>query len=71
MIRIRLFHHLHQPSDELDLPIDYAILARYTELLRRLVANVADADSPPLWYDDDFFGRRFAPNAPKASSENR
>ncbi|HEX2208915.1 MAG TPA: M28 family metallopeptidase [Longimicrobium sp.] len=58
--------HLHQPTDQLSLPIDYGVLARYTELLRRLAAEVADAPERPLWYEGDFFGNRFAPDAPKA-----
>ena len=58
--------HLHQPSDDLRLPIDYAILARFAELFRRLALETANADEPPLWYQGDFFGDRFAPRAPKA-----
>ncbi len=58
--------HLHRPSDDLRLPIDYSVLARYTELLRRFTVHVADADERPLWYQGNFFGDRFAPGAPRA-----
>lgn len=63
--------HLHQPTDQLSLPIDYTVLARYTELLRRLTVDVADAPERPLWYEGDFFGNRFAPDAPKAPAPAR
>jgi len=58
--------HLHRPSDETGLPIDYAIFARYAELLRRYTFLVADEAGPPRWYQGNFFGDRFAPDAPKA-----
>jgi hypothetical protein len=58
--------HLHQPSDDLRLPLDYGILARYAELLRRFTLEVANADERPLWYEGNIFGERFAPRAPKA-----
>ena len=58
--------HLHQPSDDLRLPIDHAVFARYAEFLRRFVADAAGADERPLWYEGNFFGNRFAPRAPMA-----
>jgi Zn-dependent M28 family amino/carboxypeptidase len=61
--------HLHQPSDQLSLPIDYGVLARYTEFLRRFTVEAAGAAERPLWYQGDFFGNRFAPDAPKANRE--
>jgi hypothetical protein len=58
--------HLHEPSDDLSLPLDYAILARYAELLRRFTLEVANADERPLWYEGNIFGDRFAPDARRA-----
>lgn len=59
--------HLHQPSDDLSRPIDYAIFARFTELYRRFTREAANMPSPPRWYANDFFGDTFAPNAPRAA----
>lgn len=57
--------HLHQPSDDLSLPYDYAVFTKFTELFRRLVVESANADEPPRWYEGDFFGKQFAPHAQK------
>lgn len=58
--------HVHAPSDELDLPVDYAVVAKFTDLFRRLVLATADAPVRPRWYATSIFGRQFAPGAPKA-----
>ena len=57
--------HLHQPSDDLSLPYDYSVFAKFTELFRLLVVEAANAAEPPRWYAEDFFGKQFAPRAPK------
>ena len=58
--------HLHQPSDDLSLPYDYAVFARFTELFRRVVVEAAVMNDRPRWYEGDFFGEQFAPQAKKA-----
>ena len=58
--------HLHQPSDDLGQPLDYAIYARFTELLRRFTMEAANMPDRPRWYADDYFGNAFAKSAPKA-----
>lgn len=58
--------HLHQPSDDLSLPYDFAVVARFTDLFLRLVVEAANMSERPLWYEGDFFGKQFAPEAPKA-----
>lgn len=58
--------HLHQPSDDLTTGIDYSVFARFTELYRRFILEVANDRAAPRWYQGDFFGRTFAPNSPKA-----
>jgi Zn-dependent M28 family amino/carboxypeptidase len=60
--------HVHAPSDEIDLPIDYAVVAKFTDLFRRLALATADAPAKPRWHAGSIFGRYFAPNAPKSSS---
>lgn len=51
--------HYHQPSDQLDLPIDYPSAARLAALNAAIGQAVANADEPPRWNEGDFFGERF------------
>ncbi|PKM16989.1 MAG: aminopeptidase [Gammaproteobacteria bacterium HGW-Gammaproteobacteria-2] len=55
-----LASHYHQPSDDLSLPINYASAARLAALNAAIGRHVADADKPPRWNKNDFFGERFA-----------
>ncbi len=57
----------HSPQDDLTQKIDWNAAARYGELNYRISRMLADADQRPLWYGDDYFGDRFAPNAPRAT----
>jgi len=59
-------HHLHRPSDDLSLPIDFEVAARFAEVYRRVTLDIANAQSRPRWYKDDVFGERYAPDAIKA-----
>jgi Zn-dependent M28 family amino/carboxypeptidase len=61
-----LSKHYHQPSDDLAQPIVWSAGARFAELNYRVVRALADADTPARWYEQDYFGQRFAPQAPKA-----
>ena len=56
---------VHQPGDDLAQPIDYAVLAKFGEVARRLPLETANADAAPRWYEDSLFAR-FAPRAPTA-----
>ncbi len=56
----------HQPSDDLALPIHWQAGARFAELNWRVMERIANADVPPRWYEGDYFGDLFAPNAPRA-----
>jgi len=58
--------HLHRPSDDLSQPFDYVHMVRWAELFRRWTELAANADDRPRWYQDDYFGTRYAPAAPKA-----
>ncbi len=60
-----LVEHYHEPSDDLSLPIDYNVSAKFSDVFRLLTLEVANAPSRPLWYDDSIFGKRFAPDEPK------
>jgi hypothetical protein len=57
--------HLHQPSDDLNQPFDYGHMVQWAELFRRWTERAANADQRPLWYANDYFGKRFAPDARK------
>jgi len=62
-------NHYHSPSDDLNRPIDYKVAAKYAEVFKRLLIETANAPSKPLWYRDSIFGKRFAPNTPKAKRD--
>ena len=49
----------HAPSDDLSQPVDKASAATYEEILRQLLATIADTEARPQWKSDSFF-RRFA-----------
>jgi len=57
--------HLHQPSDDLNQTFNDGHLLKWAELFRRWTFEAANDSERPLWYGDDYFGARFAPDAPK------
>jgi Zn-dependent M28 family amino/carboxypeptidase len=57
----------HRPSDDLSQPIIWGAGARFAELNYRVVRELADADAPPRWYANDYFGNLFASSAPKVA----
>ncbi len=58
--------HYHRPSDDLNLPFDWAAGAKFAEVNYYIVRAIADEAELPRWYERSLFGREFAPNAPKA-----
>ena len=54
-----LKEHYHQPSDDVNLPIDYASGAVFTEININIAREVANNPQRPLWNADSFFGRTF------------
>lgn len=56
----------HQPSDDVKQPIDWRAGARFAEANYRITRAMADSTTPPRWYQGDFFGDLFAPDATKA-----
>lgn len=56
----------HKPGDDLSQPIDWRAGARFAEANWRITSAMANADTPPLWYEGDFFGQTYAPKAPAA-----
>uniref|UniRef100_UPI00286E0A83 M28 family metallopeptidase n=1 Tax=Sandarakinorhabdus sp. TaxID=1916663 RepID=UPI00286E0A83 len=68
--RFRL-NNYHEVSDQLDLPFDWAVAAKWTRLNIGIIRNLADARQKPLWYAGDYFGNAVAPGAPKAARPAR
>ncbi|MFP3945042.1 MAG: M28 family peptidase [Alphaproteobacteria bacterium] len=58
--------HVHKPSDDLSLPFDYEVIAKFADVARRLVLRTAAASEAPKWYEDSAIGQIFAPDRPKA-----
>jgi Zn-dependent M28 family amino/carboxypeptidase len=54
-----LTQRYHAPSDDVDQPVDLAAAAKYEEIVRALLINVANGDHRPQWKQDSFF-RRYA-----------
>lgn len=56
-------HHLqtyyHEPSDDLDLPIDYEAGRIFTEINVNIGREVCNSPERPQWNAGDFFGRTF------------
>jgi Zn-dependent M28 family amino/carboxypeptidase len=54
-----LTQRYHAPSDDVDQPVDLAAAAKYEEIVRALLINIADDGHRPQWKPDSFF-RRYA-----------
>ncbi len=52
-----LREHYHQPSDQTDLPLDYAAGARFTRINKRVGEIIANQAERPRWRQDDVFGQ--------------
>ncbi len=57
----------HHPGDDMNQKIDWQAGARFAQANYRITRAMADADTPPLWFQNDFFGDLFAPQARKAA----
>jgi Zn-dependent M28 family amino/carboxypeptidase len=49
----------HQPSDDLNQPIDYKAGANFARVNYLIAREIADADARPTWNTGDFFGDLF------------
>jgi Zn-dependent M28 family amino/carboxypeptidase len=54
-----LTQRYHAPSDDVNQPVDLATAAKYEQIVRDLLINVANGDHRPEWKADSFF-RRYA-----------
>lgn len=57
----------HQPSDDLNLPINWAAGAKYARVGYLISREIADAPERPRWYAGDYFGATFAAGATKVA----
>ena len=48
----------HQPSDDLNQPVDKAAAAQFTSLLAQLATRVANAATRPAWYPESSFAHQ-------------
>ena len=51
----------HQPSDDLQQPVDKAAAAQFDAILAQLATRVADAPGKPAWYPESSFAQHFMP----------
>ena len=56
--------HYHQPSDQIDLPIDWTAAAGFVRVNYAIARALADAPDRPRWVRGDYFGTAF--NGPMA-----
>ena len=54
-----LTQRYHAPSDDVNQPVDLAAAAKYEEIVRALLIDIADGDHRPEWKPESFF-RRYA-----------
>ena len=55
----------HQPSDDINQPINWDAGANYARVSYLISREIADAPDRPRWYAGDYFGNTFAPNVVK------
>jgi Peptidase family M28 len=52
-------NNYHQPSDQTNLPMDFAGAADLARVNLRVLLDIANAQNPPSWKAKDFFGDKF------------
>jgi len=62
MFKDWLTQRYHAPSDDVNQPVNLATAAKYEEIVRALLTNIAKDDQRPEWKPDSFF-RRYAESA--------
>ena len=62
-----LTNHYHRVSDDMKLPFNWGAAAKFALVNYLIARKLADDKQPPRWYKGDYFGDRFAKDAPKAA----
>jgi Zn-dependent M28 family amino/carboxypeptidase len=57
LFRDWLTHRYHAPSDDLEQPVDLSAAAKYEEVIRELMTDVANGSHRPQWKPESFFRR--------------
>jgi Zn-dependent M28 family amino/carboxypeptidase len=57
-----LTNRYHAPSDDINQPVDLQAAAKYEEIIRALLIDIANDDHRPQWKQDSFFRRYAAGN---------
>lgn len=57
----------HNVGDDMAQPIHWNMGAKFARLNYLISRELADSDARPMWYQDDYFGTLYAPEAPKAA----
>ena len=60
-------NHYHRVSDDMKLPFNWGAAAKFALVNYLIARKLADDKDPPRWYKGDYFGARFAKDAPKAA----
>ncbi len=50
-----MVNHYHKPSDQLDLPINYQVAAKFVEINAAIATQIANDENRPEWNKDSFF----------------
>lgn len=56
----------HGVGDDMNQTFNWDAGARFAQINYLIARDLADAPQAPRWYENNFFGDRFAPDAPKA-----
>jgi hypothetical protein len=59
----------HSTRDDTSQKIDWQAGARFAEVNYRITRAMTDSDTPPLWFEGDYFGDTFAPKAARATRQ--
>jgi len=57
-----LTNRYHAPSDDINQPVDLQAAAKYEEIVRGMLIDIANGDQRPQWKQDSFFRRYAAGN---------
>jgi len=58
--------HYHDVSDDMSQAINWEAGAKFARINYLIARDLADAPQAPRWYEGDYFGDKFAKEAPKA-----
>ena len=58
--------HYHRVSDDLNQPFNWQAAVKFARINMLIATEIANMPLAPIWYSDSFFGKTFAPDAPKA-----